>query len=512
MKRTLLLLLALVPQLLPAQRQLTLDECRRMAIEQNKDLVQQRTKLEMAGYDRKIAASYYYPKISAIGTYQHLGGGFSLIDDRSIPQFSGIGDRVQASRDALMQQIQGIIAQDPQLAQQLMQNQTWQEIMTRLSSSELATVLNGVGASVDKAIDDAIHPDLDNVFVGAISLQQPIFAGGKIVASNKMARYAEELARLEYDGNYDEALVAVDQAYWQVVSVAAKKKLAGSYSQLLRNMLGNVEISVQEGVATEADALTVRVKSNDADMALTKATNGLRLAKMFLCKQIGLPLDSEISLADEGTEDVPLPQTPEAKSMDQVIADRSETRRLELASAIYDQKVKIAQADMLPQIALTANYIVMNPNMNHGFENEFGSNWSAGVVVNIPIFHGFEALQKTRKAKAEATIYRSKYEDACNLINLQVTQLRQQQVEALERLSTAQANLDVAEENLRTATAGFDAGVIDANTALGAHTAWLKAHSEYIDAGIEVQLNDSLIKKAEGSYVSDLDSEEKKVK
>ena len=504
MKRILTALLLILPSILYAQKALTLEECRQMALSQNKDLVQQRAKLEMAGYDRKIAASYYFPKVTALGTYQHTGGGFSLVDDTSIPQFSGLGDRVNEARTSLMQNIQNILQGDPQLAQQLMQNPGFQQAMNKLQTSEIADAVNEIGSSVDKAIDDAIHPDMENIYVGVISVQQPVFVGGKIIASNKMAKYAEQLARLEYDGNYDEVLVTVDQAYWQVVSVAAKKKLAESYSTLLHNMLANVEVAVQEGVSTEADALAIRVKSNEADISLTKATNGLKLAKMFLCKQIGLPLDSEISLKEEGADVIPVPVAGERKDIDKIIADRNETQRLELASAIYKQKVNIARADMMPQVALTANYFVMNPNMNHGFQNEFGSNWSAGVLVSVPIFHGFEALQKTRKARAEATIYQSKYEDACQMINLQVTQLYQQQDEALERLATAQANLDVAEENLRTATVGYEAGVIDSNTALGAHTAWLKAHSEYIDAGIEVQLNESLIKKAEGSYTSDL--------
>lgn len=510
MKKIAVLVLAFWQLTALAGDKLSLEDCRQMAINNNKDLVQQRAKLEMAGYDRKIARANYFPKISAIATYQHTGGGLSLIDDTNIPQFGGLGDGIQASRDALVQQIQGILAADPQLAQRLMQNQAFTDFMTRLSTSDVATAVNTIGSQIDKTIDDAIHPDLDNIYVGVISLQQPVFVGGKIIAANKMARYAEQLAELEYDGNYDEVLVAVDQAYWQVVSVAAKKKLAESYSMLLRNMLANVEIAVQEGIATESDALTVRVKSNDADITLNKANNGLKLAKMFLCKQVGLPLDSEITLVDEGEEAVPAPEKGERKPIEQILADRNETRRLELASAIYDQKVNIARADMMPTVALTANYIVMNPNMNHGFKNEFGSNWGAGVLVSVPIFHGFEALQKTRKAKAEATIYRAKYEDACNLINLQVTQLYQQQEEALERLATAEASLDAAEENLRTATVGFDAGVVDANTAMAAQTAWLKAHSEYIDAGIDVQLNSSLIKKAEAGYSSDLVKAEKK--
>ncbi|MBP5301652.1 MAG: TolC family protein, partial [Bacteroidales bacterium] len=398
MRKILTALLLIIPSCLYAQKALTLEECRQMALSQNKDLVQQRAKLEMAGYDRKIAASYYYPRVSALGTYQHTGGGFSLVDDSSIPQFAGLGDRVQAIKAGVMQDIQGFLAGDPALAQQLMQNPGFQQAMAKLNNSDVAAAVGQIGSSVDKAIDDAIHPDLKNLYVGVISVQQPLFAGGKIIAGNKMARYAEQLARLEYDGNYDEVLVTVDQAYWQVVSVAAKKKLAESYSTLLHNMLANVEVAVQEGVSTEADALAIRVKSNEADISLTRATNGLKLAKMFLCKQIGLPLDSEISLKEEGVDVIPVPVAGERKDFDKVIADRSETQRLELASAIYKQKVNIARADMLPQVALTANYFVMNPNMNNGFKNEFGTNWSAGVLVSVPIFHGFEALNKTRKA------------------------------------------------------------------------------------------------------------------
>lgn len=500
MKRLLPVLLALLPIQLGAQRTLTLDECRQMAVNADKTLEQQRTKLEMAGYDRKIAAANYFPKVSAYGTWQHIGGDFALIESGSLPQFGTMGTTVQNAYKAKLTEIYTEIALNPATAAELASSPLWQKIFSDLGGVDLETALNRIGTEIDGTLEDKTNPDLSNLYIGAVSLEQPLFMGGKIVAANKMARYAEELARLEYEGERDEALVAVDQAYWQVVSVANKLKLAQSYSQLLRNMLSNVEVSVKEGVATESDALTVRVKSNEADMALTKAANGLVLARMLLCKRIGLPLDSDISLADEALEAVPLPLDEPEKSIEEVLASRSETRRLDLAAKIYDQKVNMARADMLPKIALMANYAVMNPNMNNGFQTNWGTNWTAGVVVSVPIFHGTEALQKTRKARAEATIYRSKYQDAGELINMQVTQLRQQQKEALERLEMSGANLDSAEENLRMATVGFEAGVIDANTALAAQTAWLKAHSEYIDAGIEVQMNSSKLKQALGNY------------
>ena len=128
-----------------------------MALSQNKDLVQQRAKLEMAGYDRKIASSYYYPKVSALGTYQHTGGGFALVDDSSIPQFSGLGGKVQEIKAGLIQDIQGILQGDPQLAQQLMQNPGFQQAMAKLNNSDVAAAVTQIGASVDKAIEDATH-------------------------------------------------------------------------------------------------------------------------------------------------------------------------------------------------------------------------------------------------------------------------------------------------------------------------------------------------------------------
>ena len=121
-----------------------------------------------------------------------------------------------------------------------------------------------------------------------------------------------------------------------------------------------------------------------------------------------------------------------------------------------------------------------------------------GVAVNVPIFHGMEATQKTRKAKAEAALYRSQYQDACEMIKLQVAQLEKQMEEAMEKVSMAESNLDSAEENLRMAASGVKNGAVTTNTALSAHSAWLQAHSEYIDAGIEARMVNVNLMKAEG--------------
>ncbi|MGM9743497.1 MAG: TolC family protein [Candidatus Cryptobacteroides sp.] len=483
------------------QQVLTLEQCREMAISNNKTLEQSRTQVEMAGYDRKIARANYYPNISATGAYMYNEKNIALISEQMSDKLTNAGTLAQGAMTEFLGGLQQAIASNPAAAQEFMQSPLWQTVMGALQQTDISGALNQLGSE----IDDAFHLDAHNIFAAGVSLQQPVFMGGKIVAANRIALLAEDLAKARYEKEYQDLVTTVDQAYWQIVSIAAKKRLAEDYSDLLKKMERDVKLSAGAGLATKSDELSIKVKANEADMMKTKATNGLVLAKMLLCKEIGLDLNSEIVLADESLGAVPVPEMAEARSLDDILADRPETRSLDLATRIYDQKIRVARADMMPKVALTANYLVSNPNAYNGFQNKWGGMFNVGVAVNIPIFHGMEATQKTRKAKAEATLYRSQYEDACNMINLQVTQLHKQQEEALEKLAMAESNLKSAEENLRTATVGFENGVVTSNTALAAHTAWLQAHSEIIDAGIELQMVSVNLNKAEARYKSDIE-------
>ena len=500
-------------------RPLTIEDCRDMAVATSRDLDQARIQMQMADYDRKIALANYFPSVSATGMYMYNSADIALISDAQSQMLQGAGTLVQNSLNTAfagasqqlstamqgkMQQLMTAIQTNPALAAEYMGSPMWQTILGMLQGVDpsslaglvpnVADPINAIGAD----IDNTLHPDLHNIWVGAVSVQQPVFVGGKIIYSNQMASLAKDLAAAKYDMKYADVVLDVDQAYWQIVSIAGKKRLAEAYADLLHQMEKDVQASVEAGVATQSDVLQVKVKANEADMLLTKADNGLTLSKMLLCKRIGLPLDSEITLADEALDVVPMPVQGPEMAMEDIFEARPETRSLLLAEKIYDKKAKVVRADMLPKVALTANYMISNPNVLNGVQNNFGGFFTAGVMVSVPICHGGENLMKYKKAKAETRLYESQLEDAKELITLQVTQQRKVLGESLEKLETSEANLSSAEENLRMATVGFEAGVVSANTVLGAQTAWLSAHSEYLDAGVELQMAASALRKAEG--------------
>ncbi|WP_195741557.1 TolC family protein [Bacteroides faecis] len=480
-KLFLLTILLSLTFIVKAQSFLSLDSCRALALANNKDLLISNEKINAAHYQHKATFTNYLPSFSATGTYMRNQKEFSLLNNDQKAALSGLGTNLAGP----LQQAAGIIAQlHPEIASQI----------PALGAS-LTSAFNEAGSS----LVDALRTDTRNVYAGAITLTQPLYMGGKIRAYNKITKYAEELAQQQHQGGMQEVIMSTDQAYWQVISLVNKKKLAEGYLKLLQQLDSDVEKMIAEGVATKADGLSVRVKVNEAEMTLTKVEDGLSLARMLLCQLCGIDLSSPITLADENMEDIPL-LTPETHfDMSTAYANRPEIRSLELATQIYKQKINVTRAEHLPSIALMGNYMVTNPSVFNSFENKFKGMWNVGVMVQIPIWHWGEGIYKTKAAKAEARIAQYQLQDAREKIELQVNQSAFKVKEASKKLVMATKNMEKADENLRYATLGFKEGVIATSNVLEAQTAWLSAQSEKIDAQIDVKLTEIYLKKSLGT-------------
>ena len=480
-KLFLLTILLSLTFIVKAQSFLSLDSCRALALANNKDLLISNEKINAAHSQHKAAFTNYLPSFSATGTYMRNQKEFSLLNNDQKAALSGLGTNLAGP----LQQAAGIIAQlHPEIASQI----------PALGAS-LTSAFNEAGSS----LVDALRTDTRNVYAGAITLTQPLYMGGKIRAYNKITKYAEELAQQQHQGGMQEVIMSTDQAYWQVISLVNKKKLAEGYLKLLQQLDSDVEKMIAEGVATKADGLSVRVKVNEAEMTLTKVEDGLSLARMLLCQLCGIDLSSPITLADENMEDIPL-LTPETHfDMSTAYANRPEIRSLELATQIYKQKINVTRAEHLPSIALMGNYMVTNPSVFNSFENKFKGMWNVGVMVQIPIWHWGEGIYKTKAAKAEARIAQYQLQDAREKIELQVNQSAFKVKEASKKLVMATKNMEKADENLRYATLGFKEGVIATSNVLEAQTAWLSAQSEKIDAQIDVKLTEIYLKKSLGT-------------
>ena len=467
----------LAASLLPAEAQqlLTLDSCRSMALRNNKQMGISKLKQDIAANTRKALRTKYLPKVSAIGGYEFVSKEISLLNSEQKSALNNLGSNLvgnitQQAPSMITNWVQqGLITMEQ--AQQL--SQMFSQYAPTFGS-HAANALDGIGQS----ITNAFRTDNRNMF--AVS----------DIAENMMAVSAESTLQ--------NTLYNIDQAYWQVVSVRQKERLANSFLEVVKKLDGDVEKMIREGVATRADGLKVKVKVNEAEMNVTQAQDGLVLSKMLLCQLCGLPLDSDIKLADEDKEDIAIASTADDMNVQTAIENRPELKLLQNTVDIARQTTKLVRAAYLPHIALTGGYLATNPNVYDGYRNKFGGVWNIGVLVHVPIWNWFEGEYKVRATKAATSMANLELTEAQEKIELQVTQCKFKLREANKKLAMAAKNVEKAEENLRCANLGFHEGVLTATEVMEAQTAWVQALSQKIDAQTEVQLSQVGLKKALG--------------
>ena len=484
------LILAAFSCMLHAQRVLSLDSCRNMAIANNKSLLIAKERMRKAHYDRKAAFTNFLPDFSATGTYMYFSDEISLLNDGQKSALNHMGTSLQQGlTQAATPIIQHIAQTNPQLAASL------QQAIQSGKLDGMSTALNQLG----NELTDALRTDTRNMWAGAVTLMQPLYMGGKIRAYHRITKFSEALARTQHDAQLQDLILNTDDAYWTVVSLSYKKKMAESFLDLVNRLDGDVEKMIREGVATKADGLTVKVKVNEAEMLLTKVDNGLALSKMVLCQLCGMDLDTKFTLTDEDRTDLQVSETVPDDAVQRAWAYRPELKSLDWANKIYEDKVRVVRSEMLPSLALTGGYLVSNPSLLNGFENKFRGMWNVGIMLSVPVFHWNEGIYKVKAAKSEVNIARLQQTEAQEKIELQVNQSLFKNTEAQKRLALSEKNMEKAEENLRYADKGFKEGVIPVTNVMEAQTAWLSAQSDRIDAQIDLKLAQTYLQKAMGT-------------
>lgn len=486
MKKIILVTIAATTFLMQAQGQrvLQLDECRKLALAHNKNIQIAKETIKAATELKKAAFTQFLPNFSANGVYTWNQKNISMLgEDKYLP----------------------VYALDPNGSKNAMNS--WNNKWVQSGNSNIPLDANNQPfnpATNPEKIQwkykaylpkDAFEFDVKNVFVGTIGFTQPLFMGGKIREMYRMSQYSEKLAEAKAESETTDLLVEVDEAYWRVVSVENKYKLAQEYRNLIAKMDSNVTNMVAEGVATKAEVLKVKVKLNEADVMVTKAENGLNLSKMALNQLCGLPLDEQISLSDaslNSTEETKLISTEEA------LSNRPEIKALTQAQKLAESNQKLMFSRFLPNIALSGNYLVSNPNVYDGYKNEFGGMFTVGIVANVPLFHFGDRIHTLNAAKSQAKIAEMKLDEAKEKIQLQIKQDSYKLAESMKKKNTTDKNIEHAEENLRYATEGFNEGVITSTDLLAAQTAWLSAKSENIDAIIDYKLCNAYLAKSQG--------------
>ncbi len=278
------------------QRQLTLSECKEMAVENNNTLKERRIEVEMATQHDKELFTKFFPQVSAIGGY------FSSTDPIASTDIS--------------------------------------TTTLPLPPLGLPPVL-GVGL-------------IEKGAVASLSAMQTIYGGGLVRNANRLTSVGVDVSRLQLDKSSDEVEMMTEEYYFQCVKLESKRRIIDSGLEQLRELRRHVESCVEAGVVTTNDLMRVDMELSSLESEEIKLKNGLILSKLLLAQYIGISSDSfevtpllAVDICDPQNYLVDFNEAVDSSNEVALLNKQIEARRLE---------VRLAQGERMPKIAVGGAY------------------------------------------------------------------------------------------------------------------------------------------------------------
>lgn len=450
MKRIIIILLiSIFGKGLVAQDTLTLEECRKLAIENNKELKKADYQKQEAKANQKMARTAYLPSVGASANAMFLPD----VEGFSIPG----------------------------------------GFLPTAASEEAA--LNGEFTGVSNVWNPGMSMEFDNLTViyGSINATQPIYAGGKIRNANKQADAGVEIFDHNYNLKYSDIIEKTDQVYWNIASISANIVLAEKYIEMLSELEEQMIQMYDLGLTPASEKLKVSVQKNEAELNLLKAKNGLKVSKMYMNQIIGRRLNAEIHIVDSLNYDTKLLNLSDGT--EKALQNRDELKILEKQVEISKLDKKIALADYLPQVGVSAGY--SSYYVKDLLEDASFSPSIAGQI-SIPIFQWGAGKHKQDAAKLKVMQHQIELENTNELISLEIQQVKIQIEEAYESIQIAKKNIKEAEESLNETKASFEVGLNTTTEVLNAQAGWQNANSQLISALAQYELLNTTWKKVTG--------------
>ncbi len=381
---------------------------------------------------------------------------------------------------------------------QIADNQVAQARLTReIAHTAYLPNLSGSASGIYRAPDSkfsGMSLEMRGVYLAGINVTQPIYAGGKIVASNKLARINEEIVGEQRRMTRTDIVASADNAYWSYIAVREKVKMMEAYLTQLDSVYQQTYRNFETGMVIKNDLLRIDARRSQVRYNLEQATAGADLCRQALCRVIGVSYDTQIEPADN---EVPV---PEISQFERSVDSRPEISILNSQIAAREQQVKIARADFLPTIGIQVGWSAYgnlkfkgyqqgSDGQYYPFSQTSSSNGFMGLLsVSVPIFHWGEGPKKVRQAKLDVENARLQLDKNRRLLELDLTNAITNVNTGRRLITSAETAMTQALENLNSMKVRYDVGMVTLTDLLDAQAQWHTSYANLIEARTQYQI------------------------
>ena len=305
---------------------------------------------------------------------------------------------------------------------------------------------------------------------------QPVFAGGRIVNGNKLAKVGEEAARIRKEQSANQVQLQTEALYWQLVTLKAQKHTVESAITMLDTLSRQVGAAVDAGVATRNDLLKVQLKRNGYRADLVDLDNGIELMKMLLAQQVGLGTEARVDVRAQVPDSVPA--YPEALFIrtSEALDLTADHRLLVKSVEAKDLEKRMEVGNYLPQVGVGAGWFYHDVfNQDHNFGGVM-------VTVSVPLSGWWGGSHAIKRKKLELATARTELSNLGQKLEIEMSDKWDNLTAAHRKMVLASEAIAQSKENLRLNQAYYDAGMSTITDLLDAQTLYRQAQDDYMGA------------------------------
>lgn len=346
-----------------------------------------------------------------------------------------------------------------------------------------------------------VEVDFTRDYQFALSLQLPLFTGGKLSSVYKQAQ--QNLAFSKESVRQSEFLTVFNtkRAFFGYLLAKEFVSVAEEAVNVAEENLKNVKNMYEVGMASKMDLLRSEVQLANLQPQLIQAKNNLNLAELGLKTLLGLDLSQEVEIRGELTYE---PFEPEVdKCINQALFSRPEVRQMDFQLKMAGQSLKLARSEYLPTVAIAGSYNFWADKFNFK-EGTWQNYYSVNLALTVPIFNGFRTSAKIGESKAMIRQIELTQKALGEAVKLEVRQAVLLIEEAKKSLLSQEKNIEQAKESLRIAQLNFSEGMATSLDVFAAEAAYSQARTNYAMALYDYSVALAQLEKAVGADIQNL--------
>lgn len=352
--------------------------------------------------------------------------------------------------------------------------------MLKTSINTASLLPSSLATALPPALAGMIPPTLsfsmlDRGLMAGVAAVQPLFAGGRIINGNKLARAGVEASEIQKQISENNVELTATQYYWQIISLKEKQRTLDAVDAMLRQLEHDATMAVKAGVGMRNDLLQVQLRQNEVESSRIKLDNGLRLARRVLAQYIGA--EGETDAADTvNTASMP-PFLIQEVNNDNAVAATPEYKLLQKNVEVTRLQKQMEIGKNLPSIGIGATY--SHYNMAEGMKNTFGMVFA---TVTVPISQWWGGAHAIKRRQIAEDVARRQLADNRQLLAIRIQKNRDDVNDAYKQLAIARKGIEQSEENLRLNRNFYQAGTVTMNNLLDAQQKYQQCRDRYIEA------------------------------